>query len=319
MFGMKSRGQSGPERDLGFGSALASESGARLLNQDGSFNTQRVGLGPLASLHLYDALLTISWPRFLALVAIAYLGSNVIFAFAYMALGPEALTGALELSPSNFPRAFFFSVHTLSTVGYGSIVPASVAANALMTIESVFGIFGVALTTGLVFARFARPTAKILFSKNALIAPYRGERGLMFRIANQRSTQIIELEATVTFSRMVEEDGRRIRRFYPLALERQKVVFFPLAWTIVHPINRDSPFHDLTGEECLRSEAEILVLLKGIDETFSQIVHARSSYTAEEIQWSSKFSDLHLREGEHVVGIDLGRLSDFEPVTAFTK
>ena len=134
----------------------------------------------------------------------------------------------------------------------------------------------------------------------------------MFRIANQRSTQIIELEATVAFSRMVEEDGLRIRRFYPLALERQKVVFFPLAWTIVHPINRDSPFYDLTGEECTRSDAEILVLLKGIDETFSQTVHARSSYTAEEILWSSKFSDLYLREGEHIVGIDLGRLSDFE-------
>ena len=312
MFGMNPRGQREPERDLGFGSALASGSGARLLNQDGSFNTRRVGLGPLASLHLYDALLTISWARFLALVATAYLASNVAFALAYMALGPAALTGALEASASTFPRAFFFSVHTLSTVGYGSIVPASVAANALMTIESVFGIFGVALTTGLVFARFARPTAKILFSKNALVAPYRGEHGLMFRIANQRSTQIIELEATVTFSRMVEEDGRPIRRFYPLALERQKVVFFPLAWTIVHPINRDSPFYDLTGEECIRSDAEILVLLKGIDETFSQTVHARSSYTAEEILWSSKFSDLHLREGEHIVGIDLGRLSDFE-------
>ena len=250
--------------------------------------------------------------RFLALVAAAYLASNVAFAFAYMALGPAALTGALEASASIFPRAFFFSVHTLSTVGYGSIVPASVAANALMTIESLFGLFGIALTTGLVFARFARPTAKILFSKNALVAPYRGERGLMFRIANQRSTQIIELEATVAFSRMVEEDGLRIRRFYPLALERQKVVFFPLAWTIVHPINRDSPFYDLTGEECIRSDAEILVLLKGIDETFSQTVHARSSYTAEEILWSSKFSDLYLREGEHIVGIDLGRLSDFE-------
>jgi inward rectifier potassium channel len=118
---------------------------------------------------------------------------------------------------------------------------------------------------------------------------------------------------------MVEEDGRRTRRFYPLALERQKVVFFPLAWTIVHPINRDSPIYDLTGDECLRSEAEILVLLKGIDETFSQIVHARSSYTAEELQWGSKFSDLYLRKGEHIVGIDLGRLSDFESVTAFTK
>jgi len=314
MFGLRPQKRNDEGRDLGFGAVVASSSADRLLNRDGSFNSRREGLGFFRSLHLYDLFLTMSWPRFLLLVAATYLVANTAFAVAYLALGAGALEGAYEQAGS-FPRAFFFSVHTLSTVGYGNIVPASTAANLLVTLESIFGLFGLALTTGLVFARFARPTAKILFSANAIVAPYQDGRGLMFRIANQRSTQIIELEATVVFSRMVEEDGRRVRRFYPLPLERSKVVFFPLAWTIVHPIDRQSPFYELTSEECIHSDAEIMVLLKGIDETFSQTVHTRSSYKAREIVWSAKFADIYLREGANIVGIDIGRLSELQQLT----
>ena len=317
MFGLKQNKRNDADRDLGFGAIVASSSADRLLNRDGSFNSRREGLPFFRSLHVYDMLLTMSWPRFLLLLALTYLVTNTMFAAAYLTLGPGALEGALGASPTHsFARAFFFSVHTLSTVGYGHIVPASTAANVLMTLESMFGIFGIALTAGLVFARFARPTAKVLFSANAIIAPYRGGHGLMFRIANQRSTQIIELEATVVFSRMVDEDGRRIRRFYPLPLERPQVVFFPLAWTIVHPIDKESPFYELTSEECIGSDAEIMVLLKGIDETFSQTVHTRSSFKAREIVWSAKFSDIYLREGENIVGIDIGRLSELQPITS---
>lgn len=317
MFGLRSSKRQDADKDLGFGAAVASSSGERLLNRDGSFNSRREGLPFIRSLHVYDLFLTMSWPRFLLLVAIAYLVTNTMFAAAYVTLGPGALEGALDAGRGDsFPRAFFFSVHTLSTVGYGHIVPASTAANILMTLESMFGLFGIALTTGLVFARFARPTAKILFSANAVVAPYRDGHGLMFRIANQRSTQIIELEATVVFSRMVDEDGRAVRRFYPLPLERDKVVFFPLAWTIVHPIDKESPLYELTREECMRADAEIMVLLKGIDETFSQMVHTRSSFKAHEIVWRAKFADIYLREGSNIVGIDLGRLSELQQATA---
>lgn len=318
MFGMRAKKRREEAQDLGFGSVVASSSADRLLNRDGTFNTRREGLGFIRSLHVYDLLLKMSWPRFLLLVAAAYLASNAVFALAYLGLGPEALESSVSSGQGvSFRRAFFFSVHTLSTVGYGNIVPASLGANVLMTLQSIVGIFGVALTTGLVFARFARPTAKILFSANAIVAPYHGDgRGLMFRIANQRSTQLIEVEATVVFSKMVEEQGRRLRRFFPLALERSKVVFFPLAWTIVHPIDEDSPLHELSSEECLSSDAELLILLKGIDETFSQSVHTRSSYKAREILWSVKFADIYLREGQNIVGIDLGRLSELNQLTA---
>ena len=316
MFGMRSSKREDADKDLGFGAAVASSSAERLLNRDGSFNSRREGLPFIRSLHLFDLFLTMSWPRFSLLVAMTYLVTNT-FAAAYVILGPGALEGALDAGRTDsFPRAFFFSVHTLSTVGYGHIVPASTAANILMTLESMFGLFGIALTTGLVFARFARPVAKILFSANAIVAPYRDGHGLMFRIANQRSTQIIELEATVVFSRMVDEDGRSSRRFYPLPLERDKVVFFPLAWTVVHPIDKKSPLYELTSEECMRADAEIMVLLKGIDETFSQMVHTRSSFKAREIIWSAKFADIYLREGLNIVGIDIGRLSELQQITA---
>ena len=315
MFGMRSKKESDEDRDLGFGAVVASSSAERLLNRDGSFNSRRDGLGFFRSLHVYDLLLTMSWTRFLLLVAATYLVSNSIFALAYLGLGSGALNASGADSMGSFSRAFFFSVHTLSTVGYGHIVPASAPANMLMTLESIFGIFGIALTTGLVFARFARPTAKILFSANAIVAPYQDGHGVMFRIANQRSTQIIELEATVVFSKMVEEEGKRVRRFYPLPLERAKVTFFPLAWTLVHPIDKHSPFCDLQSEECARADAEIMVLLKGIDETFSQTVHARSSYKAHEIRWGAKFADIYLREGPSIVGIDVGRLSELKRVT----
>jgi inward rectifier potassium channel len=308
---------SGDGRDLGFGTVAASGSHERLLNRNGTFNTKRTGLGPFASLHLYDALLTMPWHRFLLLVAVVYLATNGLFAAAYVALGPDAIGGADEGSPP-FLRAFFFSVHTLSTIGYGHLVPRTLAANALMAAQSLAGLLGIAITTGLVFARFSRPTAKILFSERAVVAPYGGDGGwgFMFRIANQRSTQIIELEAQVVFSRMVDQDGRRMRRFYQLPLERSKVAFFPLAWTIVHPIDAASPLHNVTPPECASSDAEVLILLKGTDETFSETVHARSSYKAEEILWDRRFTDIFFRsERGGISGIDLGRLSEVEGVS----
>jgi inward rectifier potassium channel len=304
------------DRDLGFGSVVASRAAGRLLNRDGSFNNRREGLSFFEAIHLYDALLGTTWPRFLGLVMVFYLFVNVVFAVVYRSLGPGALAGDVDgTSLAAFESAFFFSVHTLSTVGYGNIVPASLGANLVMTLESVVGVIGIALTTGLVFARFSRPTAKILYSDKAVIAPYRDGLGFMFRIANQKSTQLIELDAQVMFSRMEKGDGRSVRRFYRLPLERDKVAFFPLAWTIVHPIDDESPFKNSTADECIGADAEVLVLLKGIDEVFSQTVHARSSYKGEEIVWGAKFTDIFIRdEKESIIGIDLGRLSDVDRV-----
>jgi inward rectifier potassium channel len=301
-------------RDLGFGSVVARECRTRLLNRDGSFNVARRGLSFWSSLSLYHALLAMSWWKFFGLTVLFYFGANLLFAIAYLLCGPGALS-APEGSgiESRFLLAFFFSVHTLATIGYGTISPVGLAANIIVSIESFVGLFGLALCTSLLFARFSRPTARILFSHQAIVAPYRGVRAFEFRITNARHNQIIELEAKVLFARFEEADGRRQRRFYPLKLERDKVTFFPLSWTIVHPIDEASPFYGMSAEDWRASRGEFLVLLTGFDETFSQTVHARSSYLAEEVVWNARFADIFNRPADDgLLTIDVRKLHSID-------
>jgi len=279
-------------RDLGFGSVVSRESQQRLLNRDGSFNVRRRGLGFWSSFSLYHALLTISWSHFFFIFVGWYFIANALFALAYLACGPEALSGStLGLDNHPFLRAFFFSVETLSTIGYGNVAPIGLAANAVVTAEALAGLMGFALVTGLLFARFSRPTARILFSRHAVVAPYRDVRAMEFRVANARSNELIEVSAKVMLSRFEEVDGARTRRYYPLALERDGVVFLPLTWTVVHPIDEASPLHGETPESLRNSLAEVLVLLKGFDEIFSTYVQTRTSYTASEIVWGARFAN----------------------------
>ncbi|HEX9163881.1 MAG TPA: ion channel [Thermoanaerobaculia bacterium] len=304
-----------PNADLGFGSVVARESRQRFLNRDGTFNVRREGLGFWERLSAYHYLLTISWPKFIAYVAVLYIGANAVFGVLYVACGAHALTGfGGEPMPLRFATAFFFSVHTLATIGYGSISPANFAANIVVTIESLVGLLGFATIGGIGFARFARPTARILFSRNAIIAPYRDSTALMFRIVNQRSSQIVNLEATVMLSRR-KSGGTADREFIPLSLERPSVVFFPLAWTIVHPIDEKSPFYREAETEFRSCEAEVLVMLNGFDETFSQIVHTRSSYKGNEIVWGAKFRSMFNPPREDgVISANIRRLSEYDRV-----
>ena len=222
---------------------------------DGSFNVRRTGLGFLDSFAPYHLLLTISWRGFLAAVTVAYLALNLFFAGAYLACGPNALVGAgAATMGGRIGQAFFFSVETFATVGYGQVAPNGIAANLVVTAEALVGLMYQALATGLLFARFTRPTASLLFSRHAVVAPYRDGRGLMFRIANRRRTEIIELSAQVLFSAL-EPDGRggRVRRYVPLPLERNKVTFFPLSWTLVHPVDGASPLAARTPEDLEQS------------------------------------------------------------------
>ena len=304
----------GEDRDLGFGSVVSRESRGRLLKRDGSFGVARTGLGFWAAISPYHALLTMSWVKFLSLAAGLYLLTNALFACGYVLCGPEALQGIHDTRIHNeFLRAYFFSVQTLATIGYGHVIPSGLVANYLVTVESLVGLLGFALITGMLFARFSRPTAKILFSKTAVVAPYRGISAFEFRIVNQRNNEIIEVEAKVLFSRMEPSEGRQIRKFYDLSLERKKVIFFPLSWTIVHPIDETSPLRGLTAQDLRESDAEFLILLTGIDETFSQTVHARSSYKPHEIVWDARFTNMFNRpESDGPLAIDVSRLHSIE-------
>ena len=304
------------QRDLGFGAVVSSESRQRLLNHDGSFNVVRHGLRFWSSLSLYHWLLTMSWPRFLLTLAGGYVAVNVAFAGAYLLCGSEAVAGdEPALGGRSFLRAFFLSVETLSTVGYGRMVPASLASHLVMTVESLAGMLCVALATGLVFARFSRPTAKIEFSRNAIVGPYRGGTGLMFRVVNLRQAQLFEVEVKVLLAQVNHRDGRWIRTYDFLSLERERVAFFPLSWTVVHPIREDSPLWGMTAEDLRACRGEILIQLAGIDEVFSQSVHSRTSYTAEEVVWNVRFARMfdHAPTSD-TVGIDVGRLHDLVSV-----
>lgn len=303
-----------PEEDLGFGSVVARESRKRLLNRDGTFNVRREGLSFFQSLSVYHWMLTVSWPAFLGFVTAAYLVVNALFAFAYRLCGPGSLRGPSgeSMTPS-FGQAFFFSVHTLATIGYGTLSPETLSANLVVTAESIVGLFGFAIAAGLMFARFSRPVADILFSDRAVIGPYADRTGLMFRITNRRSSQLVELKARVLLSRRRSGSGRGEREFVLLPLERDRVALFPLTWTVVHPIDEQSPLFGAGRSELELCDAEFLILLSGFDETFSQTVHTRSSYKWSEIVFGARFTSVFLPiEADGVVRVDVRRLNELE-------
>jgi inward rectifier potassium channel len=306
------------DRDLGFGAVVSGHRARRLLNRDGSFNVVREGLGLLATIAPYHLLLSIRWAGFIAVVTLLYLVLNLAFALLFLACGPDALAGpAAHMLGGRFSQAFFFSIQTFATIGYGQIGPNGLAANVLVTIEALVGLMYQALATGLLFARFSRPTAAIVFSRQAIIAPYAGMTSLQFRIANQRRrNEIIELEAQVLYTSFEKNDrGQVVRRYRLLPLERNKVTFFPLAWTIVHPIDEGSPLAGKSREDLERDEAEILVLLTGVDETYEQTVHARTSYRADEIVWNARFRSVFRgTSSSQLLAIDVTRLHDIERV-----
>jgi inward rectifier potassium channel len=304
------------DRDLGFGEKVSSEASDRLINRDGSFNVERTGLGLRNLLNPYHILMTMEWRTFIALTLLLYFFSNLFFGLIYSLLGAEALVDTSSTPIENiFLRGFFFSVQTFATIGYGTIHPVGFVANMLVTIESYYSMIITALITGIVFARFARPTARILFSDLAVIAPYQDKTAFMLRIVNSRNNQLIEVEAKVMFSRLVEEGERVVRRFEMLELERRKVSFLPLAWTIVHPIDENSPLYNLSVEDLETGNAEFAVLLSAMDETYAQVVHTRSSYKAHEIKFGHKFVSIYNEvETGGKISINVRKLSKVEKV-----
>jgi inward rectifier potassium channel len=308
-----SRGQERLDQDLGLGGKLSERSPVRLLNRDGTFNVRRNNLSAFHPYNAYNTLLSLPVPRLLALMAAGYLVANVLFASLYWLAGAGAITGADGAPLARFEDCLFFSVQTLATIGYGRLVPATRAANVLVGIEALVGLLGFAILSGLLFARFTRPTARISFSRNALVAPYGTGWALMFRLANLRNHNLTEVRAVVSLARWVEEGGRRQRRFHQLALERDAILFMPLHWVIVHPIDDASPMRGMTPASFGAADPEVVCLISAADETFAQTVHAKTSYDKTDIVWGARFRDMYLPDTAHVA-IDLTRLHDIEPM-----
>jgi inward rectifier potassium channel len=230
-----------------------------------------------------------------------------------MTCGTGALAGGEGLTPAGrFMDCFFFSVHTLATIGYGTLHPHGMAANVLVAVEALVGLCVFALETGIIFARFSRPAARIRFSKNAIIAPYHGITAFEFRVINTSSAELVEMTAKVIFTRGART-GESDRRVYEqLKLERDVLTFFPLQWTIVHPIDEESPLRGLTLEDLHVTGAEFIILLTGTEETFSQQVHTRTSYRAEEIVWGARFRDMYSLDETGVVETSLLKLDNYD-------
>jgi inward rectifier potassium channel len=283
----------------------------RTLDRDGSFNTVRIGFGKQGTRDVYHYLLAATWPRFLGVIGGAYLVTNTLFAVLFY-LGGDCIQGA---RPGSFEDVFFFSIHTLATIGYGSMSPATLYAHVVVTMEALVGLLGLAVGTGLMFARFSRPTARVEWSRVAVLSRRNGVPHLVFRVANVRANQIVEASMRVVLLWFeVTSEGERMRRFIDLPLVRAQNPVFALTWQVMHAIDASSPLAGKTDEEMVAARAEILAMLVGIDSTLNQTIYARHSYQPSELIHDARFVDMirELPTGERE--IDLSRIHDYVPL-----
>jgi inward rectifier potassium channel len=258
----------------------------RVINKDGSFNVTRMGTG-FHPKDIYQFLVNLSWTQFFGLIVLSYIVFNALFGLVYFIAGTGNLKGITGSTPLEYYfNCFFFSVQTSTTIGYGGIIPEGLLANFIATFEAMAGVLAFALITGLLYGRFSHPFSRILYSRNAIVAPYKGINSVQFRIVNQRNNNLMDLEAKI-MAVMVDKDFNR--KYYDMKLERYSVHFFALSWTVVHPIDNDSPIFNKSLKELKEKQFEIIILIKGYDDTFNQVVHSRYSYTFDEIIWGAKF------------------------------
>ncbi len=261
----------------------------RIENQDGRFVIRGMGRWYHHWRDPYHLLLTIPWLGFVAIVSVFYLLLNTIFALAYLA-GGDCLDGA---KPGLFSDAFFFSVQTLASIGYGAIHPKTFYANSIVTIESIASLLLIAVLTGLAFARFSRPVAKVLFSQFIITTTHNSQPALMFRVANERHNFILEAQAQIyLIIDEVTDEGEFMRRIHELKLLRQRTPSLVLTWTIVHPIDDQSPLYGLSPEDLQRLDANISVLISGVDETVAYTITARHVYATKEILFDRQFENI---------------------------
>ncbi len=300
------------EINTGFG-ANNDAYGGRFVNKDGRANIQKRGIPFLERISWYHTMLSVRGWKFLLIIFTFFITVNLLFAGIYYWNGVEHLNGMDTSSElRKFTSAFFFSTQTFTTVGYGHISPSGFSASGIAAFEALLGLLTFAIATGLFYGRFSRPTAYLKFSHNAIIAPYKDITALMLRVAPFKNATLTEAEATITLGMAVEENGKMVNKFFPLELEYSKVNALNLSWTIVHPINENSPLYRFTAEDFAMTNGEVLVFFKAFDDMFSNTVVTRSSYTFKEIVVGAKFIPMYHRDEEaHKTILDLDKLNMF--------
>jgi len=300
------------QEDLGLGARVIEENRSRFLNPDGSFNVYRKGMFDRGAFSPYHAMLNLSWKRFFFYVIIIYLFVNAVFSLLYLAAGPAAFSGFAALTAwGRFRELFFYSIQIITTLGSNALTPATLLSKTIFAFEAMSGMLGFAVAAGLMFARLSNPAVNIIFSRRAVIAPYGNITGFMFRIVNGRSNELVEVEATITVAK-TESDGKR--SFHQLPLERSKVLVFPLNWTIVHPITKESPLYGMSAGDLEMGRVEFLASITAIDQDLSKKVYARHSYIYSEISVGAKFINILESNNEGSVVIDPARIHEIEEV-----
>jgi inward rectifier potassium channel len=291
----------------GFGS-ISTMYGGRFVNKDGIANSYKSGIAWYEKISWYHYLLQLNRWKFLFLILFTFLLINIFFAFIYLLIGVHHLAGINVATPfEKITEAFFFSTQTFTTVGYGRLAPTGILMSLVSSFEALVGLLSFALATGLLYGRFSRPQAFLKFSHNALIAPYKNAKAVMLRMAPYKNNHLTDAEVKLNLAIMVDDNGSMVNRFYPLKLELEKVNALSLSWTIVHAIDADSPFNGLSQQDLIMGNAEVLVFVKAFDDTFSNTVVSRTSYTASEFVFDAKFEPMYHRNtklGKTVLELD---------------
>lgn len=291
----------------------SNQSGERILNKDGKSNVVKTGIPFYKLYSTYHYLLDISWTKFLTWVFLFFFVINGLFASIYYYLGTDSIGAGHNLTDwGKFLEAFFFSAQTITSVGYGRLNPLGVGEGFVSSIEAFIGLLMFAVLTGVVYGRYSKPRAFLLFSKVGLIAPFKDGKAFMFRLASYKYNSLTELEAEVIVSMQLENEGKLSTQYFPVKLEIAKVTTLALNWTLVHKIDEDSPLFGFEKENFENNKVEIIVFIKAFDEHFSNVVKEKSSYIAKEIVCNAKFAPMFKRseDGRNTV-LELDKIDDY--------
>ncbi len=300
--------------DTGFGTSASSYSG-RFINRDGSFNVRKQGASFFKRFSIFHSMLHMPTWKFITVIVLFFITINFLYTCIYWLIGTGGFTGIVATTPwEKFKELFFFSTETFTTVGYGRVNPLGDGANVIAALEAMNGFLSFAVATGLIYGRFARPKSHISFSDFALIAPYQDKSGLMFRIVSYKDDHnLSDAEVRVNLALQVQENEKSTYKFYELALERNRVDTLMMNWTVVHPIDENSPLFGMSPEDYKASDVEIYVQVKGFDDVYSTIVIQRTSYVYDEIIFNAKFDPMfHESEDGKTTIVELDKLSKFK-------